>query len=483
EPDELADLQNEGKGSCSGAFDPVSSLQVQLDGDWGNGPLHLVHIPNEILPTPTGGDIFCGTQECQMSRAASLTEQVEPAAFGTVEGSCSGYGGCDTSLRANSEGRWESSPMHIKRGKFCEADIAGDTSFCDVLDYEGDHAPSASDEPVDEVQTATAVVEEGKKPVDVEGESSNSDESSSSSSSQGQLNQRQRKKCATLYDCRFCPYVTVSERSIVDHERIHTGERPFSCSLCQMAFAHRSTLSVHLSTHMEKGLFICSACQPYKCNTCGKEFTEKWRIRHHQAMHMKKKRFKCPVCSKAFRSKKSMHLHQEAHEREAPRKSGTRDGACAEELSLKIRQDDVHTGEEPSKCSTRIEAAKSMLNLTARGQVLIDLTHETHENERSVACVTHPEAFQRESSLPGHQGNLEAETPYKCETCNKAFTLKEELKGHQEFKCPACPKEFCMKTSLDSHDCIHKGKMTYKCVACSMIFTRLCDISKHRAIH
>ncbi|NWT05909.1 ZN774 protein, partial [Mionectes macconnelli] len=52
---------------------------------------------------------------------------------------------------------------------------------------------------------------------------------------------------------------------LLQHERIHTEERPFRCTDCGMGFNRNSTLIRHRRIH--------SGERPYKCGECGKSFT------------------------------------------------------------------------------------------------------------------------------------------------------------------------------------------------------------------
>ena len=50
-----------------------------------------------------------------------------------------------------------------------------------------------------------------------------------------------------VYKCPYCPKETRSKSHFVDHIRVHTGERPFACTICGYAFTQKA----HFRRHMK----------------------------------------------------------------------------------------------------------------------------------------------------------------------------------------------------------------------------------------
>ncbi|XP_064460674.1 zinc finger protein 184-like isoform X2 [Ornithodoros turicata] len=98
-----------------------------------------------------------------------------------------------------------------------------------------------------------------------------------------------QKGSKTLYLCNTCPYTTGRKSHLVEHERSHTGEKPFKCSYCDYA----STRNCHLKDHER----IHTGEKPYKCDVCDYSASRKHHLRDHLKTHFKPQRKKRKVVS------------------------------------------------------------------------------------------------------------------------------------------------------------------------------------------
>ncbi|CAJ1080522.1 zinc finger protein 287-like [Xyrichtys novacula] len=105
------------------------------------------------------------------------------------------------------------------------------------------------------------------------------------------------------HQCQYCGKM-VSASTIARHKLIHTGERPYKCTVPECDKHFRSTTEVkrHVLIHH-------TTERPYKCDSCGKGFIQKFDLNTHAKIHSGVKPFVCH-CGKAFPKLYSMQRHK-----------------------------------------------------------------------------------------------------------------------------------------------------------------------------
>ena len=63
------------------------------------------------------------------------------------------------------------------------------------------------------------------------------------------------------FKCPQCSFSAAYSRTLVEHQKIHSGDKPFKCSECLYASRRASDLTKHIMrTHSDEKPFKCSEC-------------------------------------------------------------------------------------------------------------------------------------------------------------------------------------------------------------------------------
>ena len=74
--------------------------------------------------------------------------------------------------------------------------------------------------------------------------------------------------------------------------KIHTGDKPYECKVCEKAFRAKTHLDDHIRTH--------TGDYRHKCSICGKGYNRKLFLRRHLRIHTDDEPYKGTGCEKAL---------------------------------------------------------------------------------------------------------------------------------------------------------------------------------------
>lgn len=186
------------------------------------------------------------------------------------------------------------------------------------------------------------------------------------------------------YRCEQCGKRFTQTGHLASHMRIHNGEKPFDCKLCGKFFTEKSSVKRHLRK-MHLNMYN------KKCTVCGIISKTREEHRDHLVTH-KLKVYTCQVCCKDFIDSRALKVH-------------TFNAHSAITQSMNLRE------YRCQECDKQFFSTKGLKNHL-----------KTHKIDfRMYSCNICNKLFLTEQGLSSHMRTHATNKEHVCEICNKHF--------------------------------------------------------------
>lgn len=329
---------------------------------------------------------------------------------------------------------------------------------------------------------------------------------------------RSRSRCKKgSFPCETCGKVFTRKDLLLVHRRIHTGELPYACVVCDKGFVTASKCSTHLATHRGK---------PYVCTDCKKCFATPTALQSHLGIDedtwthsLALTDVRLTHCNKGgvVLVQVEIVIEQCDDDTAPPTRllpavtivtfpapllpppcpfcsDDCSDDSCHDADSLADHML-LHMSPYPDRCDTCKQGFQHSDDLAVhqctRPSSVFDCEHCSETFTTYCEWAKHiatAHSVKRKKPLVNRQ-TVEMITEagskrFKCEQCNKSFSLLPSLRVHMHthtgrFQCSDCERCFATATKLKEHIFIHTGERPFKCEECEKCFKCSTDRRRH----
>ncbi|XP_078736138.1 zinc finger Y-chromosomal protein-like [Lampetra fluviatilis] len=311
-----------------------------------------------------------------------------------------------------------------------------------------------------------------------------------------------RQHRAEMHKCRSCDYETAEPSLLSRHlVAVHSKSFPHRCPECGKAFRHPSELNKHVRIHTGEKPYACALCN-YR-STCGSNLKAHVRCRHGGASAALMPPPPPPPLSSHRRDNKcSVGLLSDGESRQRHCRTAAAAGAgtfhcyhCGHvsfnSNALKRHVISMHTKDFPHTCAVcgkGFHLPSTLRKHAARHKdrrPLHECRHCGFESGDPFALSRHILSVHTKKE---EEEGEEEDAALVCKRCHKSFRQRGELKKHMR-KVHKCNKlyecEFCDYTTSDASGfkrhviSIHTKDYPHRCELCDKGFRRPSEKKQH----
>ncbi|XP_070546827.1 zinc finger protein 91-like [Ptychodera flava] len=278
-----------------------------------------------------------------------------------------------------------------------------------------------------------------------------------------------------VHRCDYCSKICTSRGNLVQHRRIHTGERPFKCEVCHRNFKTGSNLKAHKRVHRHaygndteqlvgdegngESHKPTSPKRLYKCDFCPKVWKDSGNMAKHRRIHTGEKPYRCSTCGKDFRSKSNLNTHMKSHRL---KNHGIDDQPDSPVCVKQFRSLEKTSDSSKSDPSDTDNVCTDDSNNSVESKVQYSQRPESDKLTTAAAAICVDSKISSGTVSKSRRRTL-APKLYKCDYCPKVWTDGSNLAKHRRihtgekpYKCSTCGKDFVSKSNLNTHMKSHR---------------------------